>query len=98
MTACNDVQDMNLGKKAVSATLVGALAVGMVPGVALAANATDESAADDGINALALTPAQAFAAGKVTGVTVDGKAVLSTTLAQWAWLQLPQRMLFRPLL
>lgn len=75
MTACNDVQDMNLGKKAVSATLVGALAVGMVPGVALAANATDESAADDGINALALTPAQAFAAGKVTGVTVDGKAV-----------------------
>ena len=66
---------MNLGKKAVSATLVGALAVGMVPGVALAANATDEGAADDGINALALTPAQAFSNGKVTGVTVGGKAV-----------------------
>lgn len=75
MTACKDVQDMNLGKKAVSATLVGALAVGMVPGVALAANATDEGAADDGINALALTPAEAFSNGKVTGVTVDGKAV-----------------------
>ena len=75
MTACNDIQDINLGKKAVSATLVGALAVGMVPGVALAANAADEGATDDGINALALTPAEAFSNGKVTGVTIDGKAV-----------------------
>lgn len=48
MTACKDVQDMNLGKKAVSAALAGTLAVGMVPGVALAATA-DDAAADDGI-------------------------------------------------
>ena len=38
MTACNDSQ-VTLGKKAVSAALAGTLAVGMVKGVALAANA-----------------------------------------------------------
>ncbi len=35
MTACKDVQDMNLGKKAVSAALAGTLAVGMVPALPL---------------------------------------------------------------
>lgn len=39
MTACNNVQDANLGKKAVSAALAGTLAVGMVPAAALAAEA-----------------------------------------------------------
>lgn len=74
MTACKDVQDVNLGKKAVSAALAGTLAVGMVPAVALAAPA-DDAAADDGIETLALSAKDDFEAGKVTGVTYNGKAL-----------------------
>lgn len=74
MTACKDVQDVNLGKKAVSAALAGTLAVGMVPAVALAAPA-DDAAADDGIESLILGDADSFAEGAVTGATVAGKAV-----------------------
>lgn len=74
MTACKDVQDVNLGKKAVSAALAGTLAVGMVPGVALAATA-DDATADDGIESLALNGAQDFSGGAVTGLTVNGAAV-----------------------
>lgn len=74
MTACKDVQDVTLGKKAVSAALAGTLAVGMVPAVALAAPA-DEAAADDGIESMILVDSASFAAGTVTGATVAGKAV-----------------------
>lgn len=73
MTACKDVQDMNLGKKAVSAALAGTLAVGMVPGVALAATA-DDAVADDGIETLALSALQDFAAGSVSGIKIAGVA------------------------
>lgn len=74
MTACKDVQDMNLGKKAVSAALAGTLAVGMVPGVALAATA-DDAAADDGIETLALDAEADLSGGKITGATLGGVAV-----------------------
>lgn len=74
MTACKDVQDVNLGKKAVSAALAGTLAVGMVPAVALAAPA-DDAAADDGIESLALSTDDDVAGGKVTGATLNGVAV-----------------------
>lgn len=74
MTACNDVQSASFGKKVVGTALAGTLAVGMVPAAALAAPA-DEAAANDGISALAMTPVQDFNGGKITGVTVDGKAV-----------------------
>lgn len=74
MTACKDVQDVNLGKKAVSAALAGTLAVGMVPAVALAAPA-DDAAADDGIESLALTAVQDVAGGKITAATLNGAAV-----------------------
>lgn len=62
MTACNDSQ-VTLGKKAVSAALAGTLAVGMVPGVALAATA-DEAEAGDGIQTLISD--QAFAGGTIS--------------------------------
>lgn len=65
---------MNLGKKAVSAALAGTLAVGMVPGIALAATA-DDAAADDGIETLALTAEQDVAGGKITAATLNGAAV-----------------------
>lgn len=74
MTACKDVQDVNLGKKAVSAALAGTLAVGMVPGVALAATA-DDAAADDGVETLALTASADVAGGKITAATLNGAAV-----------------------
>lgn len=74
MTACNDVQSASFGKKAVSAALAGTLAVGMVPGVALAATA-DGAEAGDGISTLALTAAQDFDGGSVTGLTIGGTAV-----------------------
>ena len=79
MTACKD--SLN-GKKAVSATLAGVLAVGMVPAAAFAA--TDAQAADttgeDGIELLA-TDAQTFEAGTVNEVTYYDKGgdVVDTT-------------------
>lgn len=74
MTACKDVQDVNLGKKAVSAALAGTLAVGMVPAVALAAPA-DDAAADDGIESLALSSSADVAAGKITAATLNGAVI-----------------------
>lgn len=74
MTACKDVQDVNLGKKAVSAALAGTLAVGMVPAVALAAPA-DDAVADDGIETLNMSGAYDFSKGSVTGLTIGGKTV-----------------------
>ena len=74
MTACKD--SLN-GKKAVSATLAGVLAVGMVPAAAFAA--TDAQAADtqdeQGIELQVYDKAADFKAGTVLGVTgVDGVA------------------------
>lgn len=54
MTACKD--SLN-GKKAVSATLAGVLAVGMVPAAAFAAEASADEAQNDGIELLATTSA-----------------------------------------
>lgn len=54
MTACND--SLN-GKKAVSATLAGVLAVGMVPAAAFAAEAPADEARNDGIELLDTTSA-----------------------------------------
>ncbi len=84
MTACKD--SLN-GKKAVSATLAGVLAVGMVPAAAFAdadqADTTDEA----GIALQAqLTPKQAFESDKATveavdatGATVDATKAISFT-------------------
>ena len=75
MTACNDVQNNSLGKKAVSAALAGTLAVGMVPGVALAAVADD---ANNGIETLTASLAQEFANAKISQVQINGGATEAT--------------------
>ena len=63
MTACKD--SLN-GKKAVSATLAGVLAVGMVPAAAFAAEAPADEAQNDGIELLDTTSAVTlFNAGTV---------------------------------
>ena len=54
MTACKDSHN---GKKAVSATLAGVLAVGMVPAAAFAAEAPADEAQNDGIELLDTTSA-----------------------------------------
>lgn len=64
MTACKD--SLN-GKKAVSATLAGVLAVGMVPAAAFAAEAPADEAQNDGIELLDTTSAVTlFNAGTIT--------------------------------
>lgn len=74
MTACKDSLS---GKKAVSATLAGVLAVGMVPAAAFAA--TDAQAADtqdeQGIELQAATAQDDFLAGTISEVTSGGKVV-----------------------
>lgn len=77
MTACNSVQDVNLGKKAVSAALAGTLAVGMVPGVALAATA-DDAAAGEGIEALTATAGDEFKNAQISQVKINGGAAEAT--------------------
>lgn len=79
MTACNDSQ-VTLGKKAVSAALAGTLAVGMVPGVALAATA-DEVEAGDGITAFTATEAQSFANSAVSEVQIGTATELGASQA-----------------
>ena len=64
MTACKDSQATS-GKKAVSATLAGVLAVGLVPAVALADEAV-EVTEEDGITERVVTPQEAFASAKVS--------------------------------
>lgn len=76
MTACKD--SLN-GKKAVSATLAGVLAVGMVPAAAFAAEAPADEAQNDGIELLDTTSAVTlFNAGTIaldsTFSPVSGKA------------------------
>lgn len=63
MTACKD--SLN-GKKAVSATLAGVLAVGMVPAAAFAAEAPADEAQNDGIELLTGEASQDFANGHIT--------------------------------
>ena len=80
MTACKD--SLN-GKKAVSATLAGVLAVGMVPAAAFAA--TDAQAADtqdeQGIELQAATESAQFAKAKVLSATDVNNAAISGDLA-----------------
>ena len=81
MTACKDSLS---GKKAVSATLAGVLAVGMVPAAAFAADAdqADTQSGDEGISLLATNKAD-FEAGKVAaaenalGQEITGDALKS---------------------
>ena len=72
MTACKD--SLN-GKKAVSATLAGVLAVGMVPAAAFAETAQADTTDEAGISLQVYDKAADFAAGTVLGVTgVDNVA------------------------
>ena len=64
-------------KKVVSATLAGALAVGMVPAMALADDAAPEVVADDALELLTMTPAQAFQAGEVSAATTNAGAAIA---------------------
>ena len=66
MTACKD--SLN-GKKAVSATLAGVLAVGMVPAAAFAETAQADEAEGQGVELLNTSPSTSFNQGEVTFAT-----------------------------
>ena len=70
MTACKDSQATS-GKKAVSATLAGVLAVGLVPAVALADEAV-EVTEEDGITELNATIGQEFNGGTISKINLNG--------------------------
>ena len=73
MTACKDSLS---GKKAVSATLAGVLAVGMVPAVALADQAPADEAANDGVELLTVDKATDLSNGEITSaVDMEGTAI-----------------------
>ena len=75
MTACKD--SLN-GKKAVSATLAGVLAVGMVPAAAFAADQPADTTGEDGVELLAASNSQ-FSKADVTMVDKQaGQAVAVT--------------------
>ena len=88
MTACKD--SLN-GKKAVSATLAGVLAVGMVPAAAFAETAQADTTGEQGIDLLLNDQIEAFNNGSVTttGLSKDadntyyveatGKAITNVT-------------------
>ena len=78
MTACKD--SLN-GKKAVSATLAGVLAVGMVPAAAFAAEAPADEAQNDGIELLTADDVAAFNNGTVSEYKIDNgnPTAVSTT-------------------
>ena len=78
MTACKD--SLN-GKKAVSATLAGVLAVGMVPAVALADQAPADEAANDGVELLTADDVAAFTNGTVSEYKIDNGAATAATAA-----------------
>ena len=92
MTACKD--SLN-GKKAVSATLAGVLAVGMVPAAAFAADAQADTTDEAGISLQEATPQSAvedgaiaaFADGAQAGAsfTANGKAqgIIPTKVQPW---------------
>ena len=71
MTACKD--SLN-GKKAVSATLAGALAVGMVPAAAFAATDAEQPETGDIELQATMPKADQFTNGSVTAATVGGEA------------------------
>ena len=74
MTACKD--SLN-GKKAVSATLAGVLAVGMVPAAAFAADQPADTTGEQGIELESTTSAvTAFNDGKITFTSADSSLVL----------------------
>ncbi len=76
MTACKDSLS---GKKAVSATLAGVLAVGMVPAAAFAADdAQADTTEGQGVELQEKTPAQAFASGSFAFTDQAGNAVATT--------------------
>ena len=72
MTACKDSLS---GKKAVSATLAGVLAVGMVPAAAFAETAQADTTEGQGIELQAQTGPEAFAAGTIAVEDQAGNAV-----------------------
>ncbi len=76
MTACKD--SLN-GKKAVSATLAGVLAVGMVPAAAFAAEAPADEAQNDGIELLAANNADAFNNATASEVKVGDNVASDTS-------------------
>ena len=76
MTACKDSQATS-GKKAVSATLAGVLAVGLVPAVALADEAV-EVQTDDAITARTVGEASFYNNGTVSQVSITGEAAVAT--------------------
>ena len=76
MTACKDSLS---GKKAVSATLAGVLAVGMVPAAAFAADAQADTTGEDGISLLA-TDANTYEAGEITEITYYSDAACTTPI------------------
>ena len=83
MTACKD--SLN-GKKAVSATLAGVLAVGMVPAAAFAAtDAQADTTGEDGISLQAKTEAAQFAKAKVLSATDVDNASISGDLTKIAF-------------
>ena len=83
MTACVNNEGLS-GKKVVSATLAGVLAAGMVPAIAFADEAA-EATTDEGIDLLSVTPAQAFAQGKLTKALdkMNGASVADPMKAQF---------------
>ena len=64
-------------KKVVSATLAGALAVGMVPAMALADEAAPEVVADDALELLTLDPIVAFNAGELSAAKTNAGVSIS---------------------
>ena len=84
MTACKDSLS---GKKAVSATLAGVLAVGMVPAAAFAETAqADTTEANDGIDLLWQSPAEAFSNATVTeAYDLNGNKVDTSEAVSFAY-------------
>ena len=78
MTACKD--SLN-GKKAVSATLAGVLAVGMVPAAAFAADQPADTASEEGIE-LQASPVADFNAGKAAAAENGLGQVISGDLTK----------------
>ena len=76
MTACKD--SLN-GKKAVSATLAGVLAVGMVPAAAFAETAQADTTGEEGIELQAANNADAFNSATASEVKVGGEVVSDTS-------------------
>ena len=70
------------GKKAVSATLAGVLAVGMVPAAAFAAEAPADTQDEQGIELQAKTEAAQFANAKVLSATDVDNAAISGDLTK----------------